>query len=145
MKPHLFRKGLRSAVLRPSTQNDPCGMMFLPWSAGSPRCTRSVPVPGPPFGVVRRTGARSLLVAASAATLAAVTLTFRASRCARSELVPGPPFGVVRRPEAAAAAPRLAVRASRGARRPCTGFRLFTRGPAPPPGRAPGPTTKLAR
>merc|ERR1719160_1289972 len=103
MKPHLFRKGLRSAVLRPSTQNDP-------------RCTRSVPVPGPPFGVVRRTGARSLLVAASAATLAAVTLTFRASRCARSELVPGPPFGVVRRPEAAAAAPRLAVRASRCAR-----------------------------
>merc|ERR1719389_238371 len=85
MKPHLFRKGLRSAVLRPSTQKDP-------------------------FGVVRRTGARSLLVAASAATLAAVTLTFRASRCARSELVPGPPFGVVRRPEAAAAAPRLAVR-----------------------------------
>merc|ERR1719316_1216650 len=52
MKPHLFRKGLRSAVLRPSTQNEPCG-------------------------VVRRTGARSLLVAASAATLAAVTLTFR--------------------------------------------------------------------
>merc|ERR1719388_623172 len=36
MKPHLFRKGLRSAVLRPSTQNDPCGMMFLPFRGQPP-------------------------------------------------------------------------------------------------------------